>query len=97
MDSTDWRNQEHACRPAMTQLSDQQIADVVTCALNSWGNKGGSIAVERVAAELARAAKEGITAASPTQHPTTVAETQYQGAASPVGRAAFFTQRKPAS
>jgi nitrite reductase (NO-forming)/hydroxylamine reductase len=73
--------------PAMTQLSDQQIADVVTYVLNSWGNKGGSIAVERVAAERARAAKEGITAASPTQHPTTVAETQYQGAASPVGGA----------
>jgi nitrite reductase (NO-forming) / hydroxylamine reductase len=73
--------------PAMTQLSDQQIADVVTYVLNSWGNKGGSIAVERVAAERASAAKEGITAASPTQHPTTVAETQYQGAASPVGGA----------
>ncbi len=73
--------------PAMTQLSDQQIADVVTYVLNSWGNKGGSIAVERVAAERAQAAKEGIKADSPTQHPTTVGELQYQGAASPVGGA----------
>jgi nitrite reductase (NO-forming)/hydroxylamine reductase len=73
--------------PAMTQLSDQQVADVVTYVLNSWGNKGGVIPVERVAAERAAAAKEGITAASPTQHPTTVAETQYQGTSSPVGAA----------
>jgi nitrite reductase (NO-forming)/hydroxylamine reductase len=73
--------------PAMTQLSDQQVADVVTYVLNSWGNKGGVISVERVAAERAQAAKEGITAASPTQHPTTVAETQYQGTSSPVGAA----------
>lgn len=73
--------------PAMTQLSDQQVADVLTYVLNTWGNKGGSISVERVAAERAAAAREGITAASPTQHPTTVGETQYQGAPSPVGAA----------
>jgi nitrite reductase (NO-forming)/hydroxylamine reductase len=73
--------------PAMTQLSDQQIADAVTYVLNSWGNKGGSVAVERVTAERAQAAKEGIKADSPTQHPTTVGELQYQGAASPVGGA----------
>ncbi|MGI9245239.1 MAG: c-type cytochrome, partial [Steroidobacteraceae bacterium] len=73
--------------PAMTQLTDQQVADVLTYVLNSWGNKGGSIAVERVSAERAQAAKEGITAGSPTQHPTTVAETEYQGTASPVGGA----------
>jgi nitrite reductase (NO-forming) / hydroxylamine reductase len=73
--------------PAMTQLSDQQVADVLTYVLNSWGNKGGSIAVERVAAERAQAAKEGIKADSPTQHPTTVGQLEYQGAASPVGSA----------
>ena len=72
--------------PAMTQLSDQQVADVVTYVLNSWGNKGGSIAVERVVAERAAALKEGITPLSPTQHATTVGETQYQGGApSPAG------------
>ncbi len=73
--------------PAMSQLSDQQIADVLTYVLNTWGNKGGSITVERVAAERAAAAKEGITVASPTQHPTTVGETTYQGAPSPAGAA----------
>ena len=73
--------------PAMTQLTDQQVADVLTYALNTWGNKGGSIIVERVVAERAAAAKEGITAASPTQHPTTVGETAYQGAPSPAGAA----------
>jgi nitrite reductase (NO-forming)/hydroxylamine reductase len=73
--------------PAMTQLSDQQVADVLTYVLNTWGNSGGSVAVERVAAERARAEKEGIKADSPTQHPTTVSELQYQGTASPVGSA----------
>ena len=71
--------------PAMSQLSDQQIADVLTYVLNTWGNKGGAISVARVAAERAAAQKEGITAASPTQHPTTVGETTYQGAPSPAG------------
>jgi nitrite reductase (NO-forming) / hydroxylamine reductase len=73
--------------PAMSQLSDQQIADVLTYVLNSWGNKGGSIAVQRVAAERVAAEKEGIAPGSPTQHPTTVAELQYQGTSSPVGEA----------
>ena len=44
--------------PAMTQLTDQQVADVLTYVLNTWGNKGGSVAVERVAAERA-ARREG--------------------------------------
>ncbi len=73
--------------PAMTQLSDQQVADVLTYVLNTWGNKGSSVAVERIAAERASAAKEGIKADSPTQHPTTVGELQYQGAASTVAGA----------
>ncbi|MDH4106395.1 MAG: c-type cytochrome [Gammaproteobacteria bacterium] len=73
--------------PAMTQLTEQQIADVLTYVLNTWGNAGGSVSAERVAAERAAAAKEGITAASPTQHPTTVAETEYQGTASTVAGA----------
>ena len=81
--------------PAMTQLSDQQIADVITYALNTWGNKGGSIPAERVAAERAKAAKEGITVASPTQHPTTVGETTYQGAPSPAGAAGAQVRMTP--
>jgi nitrite reductase (NO-forming)/hydroxylamine reductase len=73
--------------PAMTQLSDQQIADALTYALNSWGNSGGVVAVEHVAAERARAAQAPKTAESPTQHPTTQAELKYAGAPSPVGAA----------
>ncbi|MFO1402669.1 MAG: cytochrome D1 domain-containing protein [Steroidobacteraceae bacterium] len=73
--------------PAMTQLSDQQIADALTYVLNSWGNSGGSITVTRVAAERALAAKTPKKADSPTQHPTTTAELKYQGAPSPVGAA----------
>jgi nitrite reductase (NO-forming)/hydroxylamine reductase len=70
--------------PAMTQLSDQEIADALTYALNSWGNSGGAIAASQVAAERARAAATPKKADSPTQHPTTTAELKYQGAPSPI-------------
>jgi len=73
--------------PAMTQLSDQEIADALTYAMNSWGNQGGAVAVAQVAAVRAKAAAEPKTAASPTQHPTTTAELKYQGAPSPAGAA----------
>jgi nitrite reductase (NO-forming)/hydroxylamine reductase len=73
--------------PAMTQLSDQEIADALTYAMNSWGNDGGAVSVAQVAAVRAQAAKEPKTASSPTQHPTTTAELKYQGAPSPAGAA----------
>ena len=73
--------------PAMTQLSDQEIADALTYAMNSWGNQGGAVSVAQVAAVRAKAAAEPKTAASPTQHPTTTAELKYQGAPSPAGAA----------
>jgi nitrite reductase (NO-forming)/hydroxylamine reductase len=73
--------------PAMTQLSDQEIADALTYAMNSWGNQGGAVTVAQVAAVRAKAAAEPKTAASPTQHPTTTAELKYQGAPSPAGAA----------
>jgi nitrite reductase (NO-forming)/hydroxylamine reductase len=66
--------------PAMTQLSDQEIADVVTYALNTWGNKGGSVSTSMVAAERAKVAAEPKTAGSPTQHPVTTAQLKYEGA-----------------
>ena len=71
--------------PAMTQLSDQEIADALTYAMNSWGNEGGAVSVAQVAAVRAQAAKEPKTAGSPTQHPTTTAELKYAGAPSPAG------------
>jgi nitrite reductase (NO-forming)/hydroxylamine reductase len=70
--------------PAMTQLTDQEIADALTYALNSWGNAGGVVAASEVAAERARAAAAPKKADSPTQHPTTTAVLKYQGAPSTV-------------
>ncbi len=66
--------------PAMTQLSDTEIAAVITYALNTWGNKGGAVSTSLVAAERAKVAAEPKTAGSPTQHPTTTSELKYQGA-----------------
>src|SRR5512139_2708906 len=70
--------------PAMTQLSDQEIADALTFALNSWGNAGGAVSASQVAAERAKAAATPKKADSPTEHPTTVAELKYAGAPSPI-------------
>lgn len=36
--------------PAQTQISNQDIANVVTYIFNSWGNQGGSISADEVAA-----------------------------------------------
>ena len=80
-------NKFNSVMPAMVQLSDQEIADALTFAMNSWGNAGGTVSASMVAAERARAAKEPKRADSPTQHPTTVSELKYQGAPSPVGAA----------
>jgi len=71
--------------PAMTQLTDQEIANVLTYALNSWGNEGGTINSTEVAAARAKVLRETKSAASPTEHPgTMVVEESYQGAPSPV-------------
>ena len=68
--------------PAMTQLSDEDIADALTYAMNSWGNAGGVVSTAEVAAVRA-GPKPKQTASSPTEHPaTTVAELKYQGAPS---------------
>ena len=37
--------------PPVAYLSDTEIADVVTFVLNSWGNPGGEISADQVAAE----------------------------------------------
>jgi len=34
--------------PAQAQLSDEEVADVVTFILNEWGNDGGSVTVDDV-------------------------------------------------
>jgi nitrite reductase (NO-forming)/hydroxylamine reductase len=66
--------------PAMPQLSDQEIADVVTYALNSWGNKGGSINPTEVAIARKKLLSGPRAAGAPTDHPgTVVAQDKYQG------------------
>ncbi|BBB65675.1 anaerobically induced outer membrane protein [Undibacterium sp. YM2] len=41
--------------PAMNQLNDDEVANILTYVLNSWGNKGGRILASEVKAERARA------------------------------------------
>jgi nitrite reductase (NO-forming) len=42
--------------PPMTQLNDDEIANIVTYVLNSWGNPGGRISADDVGKERARPA-----------------------------------------
>jgi nitrite reductase (NO-forming)/hydroxylamine reductase len=86
--------------PPMPQLSDAEIADALSYAMNSWGNAFGVVTAAEVAAVRAGgkpesaarrppAAPKAQTAQSPTEHPaTSVAELKYQGAPSAVGQAA---------
>lgn len=41
--------------PAMNQLNDDEVANILTYVLNSWGNKGGRILASEVKAERAKA------------------------------------------
>ncbi len=40
--------------PPMNQLSDDEVANIVTYVLNSWGNPGGQVSVEEVKAARAK-------------------------------------------
>jgi nitrite reductase (NO-forming)/hydroxylamine reductase len=74
--------------PPMSQLSDAEIADALTYAMNSWGNAFGVVSAAEVAAVRA-GPKPKQSAQSPTEHPaTSVAELKYQGAPSAIGTAA---------
>jgi nitrite reductase (NO-forming)/hydroxylamine reductase len=74
--------------PPMSQLSDAEIADALTYAMNTWGNAFGVVSAAEVAAVRA-GPKPTQTAQSPTEHPaTSVAELKYKGAPSTVGEAA---------
>ena len=71
--------------PAMPQLSDQEIADVLTFTLNSWGNEHGSISPTEVAAARKKLLSTPRAAGAPTDHPgTVVAQDKYQSGSSPV-------------
>ncbi|MCH8619740.1 copper-containing nitrite reductase [Undibacterium sp. TS12] len=41
--------------PAMNQLNDDEVANILTYVLNSWGNKGGRVQASEVKAERAKA------------------------------------------
>jgi nitrite reductase (NO-forming)/hydroxylamine reductase len=73
--------------PPMTQLKDPEIADALTYALNSWGNRGGVMTAAEVT-QIRKGPAPKKTAQSPTEHPeTTVAQLKYQGAPSTIGAA----------
>jgi nitrite reductase (NO-forming)/hydroxylamine reductase len=77
--------QYNSVMPAMPQLSDQEIADVLTYVLNSWTNKGGAINPADVAVARKRLLAGPRPAGAPTDHPgTVVAQDRYQGAPSTV-------------
>jgi nitrite reductase (NO-forming) len=40
--------------PPMSQLNDDEIANILTFALNSWGNKGGTVTADQVKAVRAK-------------------------------------------
>jgi nitrite reductase (NO-forming)/hydroxylamine reductase len=74
--------------PPMTQLSDAEVADALTYAMNSWGNDFGRVTAADVAA-VRQGPAPAKTAESPTEHPaTSVAEMKYSGAPSAIGSAA---------
>jgi nitrite reductase (NO-forming) / hydroxylamine reductase len=77
----------NAVMPHLGYLSDQQIADIVSYTLNAWGNDGGYVSPEQVAARRAHLAGEPLAGAGP--HPgVETPQLQYEGGAtSPVGDA----------
>ncbi|HEX8957487.1 MAG TPA: copper-containing nitrite reductase [Burkholderiaceae bacterium] len=46
-------NEFNSVMPPMNQLNDDEIANILTYVLNSWGNKGGSVQAEEVKAARA--------------------------------------------
>lgn len=80
-------NTYNAVMPHLAYLSDEQIADVLTYVLNAWGNDGGYVSVEQVAAGREQVA--GTAGAEGGPHPgVETPELKYEGgASSPVGGA----------
>lgn len=71
--------------PAMSYLTDAEVAAILTHALNSWGNDGGTIAAAQVTS-FRDASGLGADRAAGESHPgTPSAEMAYKGAASPIG------------
>jgi nitrite reductase (NO-forming)/hydroxylamine reductase len=64
--------------PAMSYLSDRDLAAIITYVLNSWGNPGGTVQMAKVAEYRARAGKEPKQAAGERHPGTGEAEQSYQ-------------------
>ncbi len=70
----------NAVMPPLAYLSDEDVANVVTFVLNSWGNQGGEIASAEVAA-----ARGGEKVTGPSEHPVSSSgQMAYQGAPSTI-------------
>ncbi|MBT8145135.1 MAG: c-type cytochrome [Gammaproteobacteria bacterium] len=72
----------NAVMPAMDYLGNQQVADILTYALNAWGNDGGEISVAQVIA--ARGEPAAVAAGEAANHPVTEGELAYTGTPSPI-------------
>ena len=72
----------NAIMPHLAYLSDDSVAQILTYALTSWGNDGGSISTEQVAAYRATLSEGGLEGGP---HPGQAeAEMAYSGAPSPL-------------
>jgi len=70
----------NAVMPNLSYLSDEEVADVVTFIMNSWGNPGGEVSSGEVTA-----ARGGELVTGPADHPVTAsAEMAYKGAPSAI-------------
>jgi len=68
----------NAVMPALSYLSDSDVADVVTFVMNSWDNPGGEVNAAEVAA-----ARGGVAVTGPADHPVADSgEMAYKGAPS---------------
>ncbi len=82
--------QYNAVMPGLSYLADQDIADVLTYVLNTWGNDGGEIGQAEVAAARSALGSSGESgaaadAAGPADHPVSGSEQiAYQGAPSTI-------------
>ena len=73
--------------PAMSYLSDSDIANILSYIYQSWGNNGGSVTADQVA-KLRGGALAAKDPAQGERHPSTKdAELTYQGAPSPAASA----------
>ena len=70
----------NAVMPNLSYLSDEEVADVVTFVMNSWGNPGGDVSSGEVTA-----VRGGELVTGPADHPVTAeAEMAYKGAPSAI-------------